>query len=124
MTAHLTPAEIAEKANQLTTRQWAAIQERFAAVELTERQRKEWAAIQVELAADLEAWRRAHTDLYFCRADFSQLLWSHCRLLARFNALLQGIAELFPEEIDEDAIIHFMLFVQEGDCDSELPTMH
>jgi hypothetical protein len=122
--AHLAPAEVAAIASHLTARQWAAIQERFAAVGLTERQRKEWAAIQVELAADLEAWRRAHTNLYFNRADFSQLLWSHCRLLARFNALLHGIAELFPEEIDEEAIIHFMLFVQEGDCDSQPPTMH
>ena len=124
MTEHLTPAEVAAKASQLTKRQWAAIQERFAAIELTERQREEWAAIQVELAADLEAWHRADLDLNVTRADFHQLLWSHCRLLAKFNALLLGIAEMIPEDIDEDAIIHFMLLMKESDCDSELPMTH
>ena len=124
MTEHLTPAEVAEKASQLTKRQWAAIQERFAAIELSERQREDWAAIQVELAADLEAWRHADVDLHVSRADFYQLLWSHCRLFARFHALLLGIADMIPEDVDENAIIHFMLLMKESDCDFERPTMH
>src|SRR3954467_15145857 len=124
MTEHLMPAEIAERAGQLTTRQWAVIQERFATVELSERQRDDWAAIQVELAADREAWRRAHTDPYFSRADFYQLLWSHCRLLARFNVVLLGIAELVSEGIDEDAINHFLLLIKQSDCEPEAQMMH
>ena len=122
MTEHLTPAEVAAMASQLTTRQWAAIQERFAAIELTERQKEEWAAIQVELAADLEAWRHVDIDPHVTRADFYQLLWSHCRLLSRFNALLLGLADMIPEDIDEDAFIHFMLLMKESD--PEHPTMH
>jgi hypothetical protein len=122
MLDHLVHSEIAAKASQLTPQQWSAIQERFAAFELSQQQRDDWAAIRVELEADLNLWRLADANPLVSRADFSQLLWSHCRLLAKFHALLLGIAELTPEAIDEDAIMAFMLFT-EDDCEPESLTL-
>ena len=119
----LPPAEIAARAGEWMPREWVAIQEWFATVVLSNRQREDWAAIKVELEVDREAWRQAKIDPYITRAEYSQLLWSHCRLLTRFNALLLGTDELVPEEIDEEAIMAFMLFT-EDDHESESRTLH
>jgi hypothetical protein len=124
MATHLVIGEVAAIAGQLTAGQWAAIQEAFAAVGLTKRQRDDWAAIQADLAANLDAWQRVNDVPYFGPADFYQLLWSHCRLLARSNAMLLGVAELLAEQIDEDAINLFRMFVWLSNCDSESPTLH
>jgi hypothetical protein len=123
MAAQLDPTEIAARAGEWTLREWVAIQERFATVVLSNRQREDWVAIKVELEVDREAWRQANTYPHVTRAEYSQLLWAHCRLLARFEALLLGTDELVPEEIDEDAITAFMLFT-EDECETELPTMY